>query len=135
MPTVKFLGRYENLSRIREFVAAVARKAGLDRGAVYAVQLAVDEACSNIIEHAYAGKKNGHIECTCLGSDEGVTVILRDWGRAFDPNTVPEPKIGVPIEELTPRGAGLYLIRNLMDEVRFEFSEKDGNTLTMVKRK
>jgi serine/threonine-protein kinase RsbW len=133
--TVTFPGRFESLAAIGKFVTRAAEAAGLDERAVYAVQMAVDEACSNIIEHAYGGEGQGDIECTCLVSDDGLSVILRDRGRSFDPAGVPPPDLHVSLEERDAGGLGLYFIRRLMDEVHFEFRPNLGNTLTMVKRK
>jgi anti-sigma regulatory factor (Ser/Thr protein kinase) len=135
MPTKVFPGRYTSLVEISDFVAKSAQEAGLDSKAVYAVRLAVDEACTNIIEHGYGGESSGKIECSCDIDPHGLTIKLRDWGIAFDPDAVPEPNFDVPLEKLKARGAGLYLMRKLMDEVQFTFQEKKGNLLVMVKNK
>jgi serine/threonine-protein kinase RsbW len=133
--TKTFPGRFENLAKITDFVIRAARSAGLGPAAVYAVEMAVDEACANIIEHAYGGEGRGDIECTCqIGADE-LTVTLRDDGSPFDPSRVPEPDVSAPLEERDEGGLGLYLMRKVMDEVHFEFSSDSGNTLTLVKRK
>ena len=133
--TLTFPSRFDSLAAISEFVTRAAEAAGLDARAVYAVQWAVDEACSNIIEHAYESEGHGDIECTCRINDNGLTVILRDYGRTFDPTSVPEPDLQASLEDRTGGGLGLYFIRQLMDEVRFEFTPDSGNVLTMVKRK
>lgn len=135
MPTLTFPGRYESLAKIAEFVEKHAQQAGLDESASYAIQLAVDEACSNIIEHAYGGENVGEIQCTCKVTQKGLTVILRDQGQPFEPESVPSPDPNLPLEKVKPRGAGLYLIRNLMDEVTFKFTREAGNVLTLVKRR
>jgi len=135
MATKTFPGRYESLVKIRKFVAKAARIAGLDRDEIYAVKLAVDEACTNIIEHAYGGEGRGEIQCSWDIINDGLIIILRDWGKPFDPSQVPEPNYNVPLEELKPRGAGLFLIRNLMDEVWFNFESEEENELTMIKRR
>jgi serine/threonine-protein kinase RsbW len=113
----------------------MAQKAGLDDMAVYSVELAVDEACTNIIEHAYGGEGKGEIQCTCQILEDGIKVILRDQGRAFNPENVPVPKPKARLKEVKARGAGLFLIRKLMDEVQFDFSKEEGNRLTLIKRK
>jgi serine/threonine-protein kinase RsbW len=133
--TLTFPGRFDSLAAISEFVARAAEAADLDERAVYAVQMAVDEACSNIIEHAYGGEGRGAIECTCRVHDDGLTVVLRDYGRIFDPTSVPEPDLDASLEERTQGGLGLYFMRQLMDEVHFEFTPNSGNVLTMVKRR
>jgi serine/threonine-protein kinase RsbW len=130
----RFPGEFESLPAICDFASGAAEAAGLNEDAVYEVQLAVDEACANIIEHAYGGEGNGEIECSCRIDPDKLTMVLRDHGRPFDPDSVPEPDTSSDIEERKARGLGLYLLRKLMDEVRFEFTES-GNVLTLVKRK
>ena len=133
--TATFPARFDSLAAIGECVTRAAEAAGLDARAVYAVQLAVDEACANIIEHAYGGEGRGDIECTCIVNNNGLTVILRDNGRPFDPTSVPEPDLCASLEDREVGVLGLYCIRQLMDKVRFEFTSDSGNLLTMVKRK
>jgi len=133
--TFTFPGRFESLAAIGEFVIRAAEAAGLSARAVYAVQMAVDEACSNIIEHAYGGKKRGTIECTCCINDDELTVILRDHGRPFDPTSVPEPDLHASLEDRNGGGLGLYFMRQLMDKVHLESTPDSGNVLTMVKRR
>ena len=130
-----FPGRFDSLAKISEFVTRAATVAGLGSTAVYAVEMAVDEACTNIIEHAYGGEGRGNIECKCQISDGELTVTLRDHGCPFDPSSVPEPDIEASLEDREEGGLGLYLIRKLMDEVRFEFTSDAGNVLTIVKRR
>ena len=133
--TLAFPGRFDRLAAISEFVTRAAEAAGLDARAIYAVQIAVDEACSNIIEYAYGGEGRGDIECTCRINDGGLAVILRDHGRPFDPTSVPEPDLHASLEDRNGGGLGLYFMRQLMDKVHFEFTQDSGNVLTMVKRK
>ena len=133
--TLTLPGRFNSLAAISEFATRAAKSAGLDPCAVYAVQMAVDEACSNIIEHAYGGEGRGAIECTCRINDDGLTVIIRDHGRPFDPTIVPQPDLHASLEDRKGSGLGLYFMRQLMDEVHFEFAPDSGNVLTIVKRK
>jgi anti-sigma regulatory factor (Ser/Thr protein kinase) len=135
MASKKFPGKFTSLERISEFITEEAKSAGLNENGVYAVQLAVDEACTNIIEHAYSGGDVGVIVCECNTLGDGMEVIIKDNGKPFDPDSIPEPQVGVPLEELEMRGAGLYLIRKLMDEVDFKHNEGKGTILKMIKRK
>jgi len=135
MQTRTFPGRFENLDSIREFVVQAAMQAGFDEAATYAVELSVDEACTNIIEHAYGGEGKGDIDLSVEITDQEFIVILHDQGSPFDPAKVPIPYHNVPLEELKPRGVGLFLIRKMMDEVQFEFSPDRGNILTLRKHR
>jgi len=122
------------LESICQFVTQAAHEAGLDEAATYAVQLAVDEAATNIIEHAYQNSGEGVIECSYLILGDGLEITLVDHGIPFDPDAVPTPELNVPLEDLKPRGMGIYMMRKVMDEVRFEFSPQS-NKLTLVKKK
>jgi serine/threonine-protein kinase RsbW len=135
MATAKFSGLFENLAGIRKFVFKAASEAGFNDKEIYAVELAVDEACSNIIEHAYGGEGKGDIICTCNDLNNGLEIILKDDGEPFDPSDISPPDFSLELEKLNPRGAGLFLIRNMMDDVDFTFSKEDGNELRMIKRK
>lgn len=134
MSSRTFPGFYSSLGPISEFVAKEAQNAGLNEESVYSVQLAVDEACTNIIEHAYQGEGKGDITCICIPVPDGFQIELRDRGRAFYPDSIPEPKVGAPLEDLGNRGAGLFLMRKLMDDVHYEFSEDDETILRMTKK-
>jgi len=107
----------------------------LDNSSTYQVETAVDEACSNIIEHAYQGEDKGDILCTCQADGERLTVILQDHGRSFDPLAVKTPDTKAGLKRRQSHGLGLYFIRRWMDEANFEFSPQGVNTLTMVKYK
>ncbi len=135
MSTLRLPGRFESLPKIGEFVVKAARAAGLDERAVYAVELAVDEACSNIIDHAYGGEGIGDLECEVSWQEDKLIIILRDFGKPFDPEAIPDPKIGVSIDELKPRGVGFFLMKKMMDEIRYSYTPESGNTLTMIKQK
>ena len=135
MHTAIFNANFDILDDIREFVAEIARQANFSDKDVYSIQLAADEASSNIIEHAYAGVDDGEIEIECYVDDGILTVIMRDRGKPFNPATVPEPNLSADLSERQIGGLGMYLMRKLMDEVTYEPSVQKGNVLTMTKRK
>jgi serine/threonine-protein kinase RsbW len=133
MRTAMFQAKYENLDAIREFVAQAAIDAGLRETGVYAVQLAADEACSNIIEHAYEDQCDEEIECTCSDNGEDLIMIFRDHGKQFDPASVPEPVLTGSLNERQIGGLGIFLMNHLMDEVHYESMGEAGNVLTLKK--
>jgi serine/threonine-protein kinase RsbW len=135
MPNTTFPARFEFLDEIRELVAKIARAGGFDEKEIYTLQLAADEAASNIIEHAYEGISNATLEVTCDMRGDTLTVTMRDTGRPFNPSNVKQPNLKADLSERQIGGLGLYLMRKLMDEVRYEASPTKGNLLTMIKRK
>lgn len=133
--TCIFPAECASLDSISRFVEQAARAAGLDDAAVYAIQLAVEEACDNIIQHAYGVDMQGDITCACETTPEGLTVVLRDRGRPFDPALVPLPDLGSSLEERDVGGLGLHFMRKLADDVCFEFDADTGNVLLLMKRR
>ncbi len=130
-------GVYSNLAKIGETVEKFSVEAGLDARSVYAMQMAVDEACSNIIGHAYGGEGKGVIKLHFRRINDGVQVVINDTGRPFNPENVPEPNVTAPLAERQEGGLGLFLMRQLMDEVSFDFGggkKGDVNTLVLFKR-
>jgi len=134
MRTAIFDARFESLDAIREFVAQAARDAGFDDVNIYSIQLSADEACSNIIEHAYKGDPDHIIECSSTVDQGNFVLIFKDHGCCFDPEIVPEPNLSGKLEERSIGGLGLYLIHHLMDEVKYESQGEAGNVLTLKKR-
>jgi serine/threonine-protein kinase RsbW len=135
MPSKMFAGQYTSLEAISEFIAQAAEEAEFDSKDIYAIKLAVDEACSNIIEHSYGEKAGGQIYCSYKKLKDGLKITIQDWGKPFKPDEIPDPNFDVELQNLQPRGAGLYFMKNLMDEIKFDFNSGDGNLLIMIKRK
>ena len=126
--------RYSNIPAITNFAAEAAQAAHLDETSVFHCQLALDEAITNVIEHAYGEREDGDLEVTIIIEPGVCTLQIVDWGEPFDPDSVPEPNLNwSDIDKIKPGGIGLHLMRKLMDEVSFTFSE-GVNRLVMVKR-
>lgn len=121
------------LAHIGEFINQTAHAAGLDERAVFAVELACDEACSNVIRHGYAGQP-GDIHITCHVSDSNFVVEVADHGPPFDPLSVKPALAAKSIDDIPVGGRGVYLIRKLMDTVTYQYDPRHGNRLTMIKR-
>jgi serine/threonine-protein kinase RsbW len=138
--SIVLTAQFENLDWVREFVGRAAIDSGLKPSAVYAVQLAVDEAFSNIIEHAYGGECLENVQCSCEITDEALVVRLRDCGQSFRPGKVPDPDLTAELQNRKIGGLGLYFMRQMMDDVDFIFTTdpetgRPCNILKMVKRK
>ena len=125
-------GKLENLSLIGDFIGDTMRSFGLDNHKIFDVQMAVDEACTNIIEYGYANANEvGTIDIACQRKGEEIVVVIKDRGKPFDPTSVQPPDLNASLEERKTGGLGIYFMKKLMDEVKYEF--KDGkNVLTMV---
>ena len=126
-------GRLENLATIAEFVSKAAQASGLNEKAAFEVQLAVDEACANVIEHGYGKEEKGEIALCCQYAEGDFVITIRDNAPPFTPETVPPPDITCSLDKRKHGGLGLYFMRKLMDEVRFHF-DPEGTKLIMIKK-
>jgi len=135
MQTVQFAARFEFLDEIRDFVGKIARESGFGDKDVYNIQLATDEAASNIIEHAYENKPDGVLELSCGVQGDMIKIILTDRGEPFDPSEIPVPDLKADLSDRKIGGLGIFLMRKLMDEVQYESNADKSNTLTLIKRR
>lgn len=126
--------RYDRIKQACNFVVDAAQIAGLDESAVFHCQIAVDEACTNIIEHGYEGEDRGQIEVVCQVDPGVLQIELIDQSPPFDMTQVPDPELNKSIEDTTIGGLGIYFIKKVMDVVSFTH-DNGTNRLTMVKRK
>jgi serine/threonine-protein kinase RsbW len=125
----------DNLAMIREFVARVGEKAGFDENEVMKLSLAVDEACANVIEHAYGGEPaQGAVRVRVNYDAEQVTIEVVDTGKGFDPSQLPIKDVEQLMRERRSGGLGWRLIRSIMDEVQYQIVPGEKNELRMVKR-
>jgi len=134
MSKITFDANFQNLDEIRDFVGDAAGQVGFSDKEIYSIQLAADEASSNIIEHAYSSIEDGKLEIECITGNGELKIVMHDWGKPFDPSSIPEPNIKADLSERKIGGLGMYLMRKLMDEVTYSSSPETGNTLIMVKR-
>ena len=132
MPTRTFNGVYASLAEIAEFVRFSVRESGISSTGLFSLETAVDEAVSNIIEHAYQGESKGTIRCQIKKGESAISVILDDHGSPFDPACIPQPKLHGKLKDRANHGLGYYMMCQLVDEVHFEFNEAR-NRLTLVK--
>lgn len=137
-----FPGRYDEIQKICQFLADGALVSGLDANAIFHIELACDEACTNIIEHAYGGEDRGQIIVSWQAVADAFIITIHDNGRSFDPDAIPKPALPELPEDAPPPniddvkvgGLGIHFMEQLMDEVAFSFDDDEGNTLTLVKK-
>ena len=109
----------ENLSAIRDFVSENAQNAGIPMAKAEDIMLAVDEACTNIIKHAYKLSPEGEIRINIEYNKEKFKITIIDYGKSFEPETVPLPDLQKYYREHKVGGLGIYLMKSLMDDVKY----------------
>jgi serine/threonine-protein kinase RsbW len=124
----------KNLEYVDDFLAKNMRELGASNEKdIFGVRLAVDEALTNIIEHAYRGQKSGQItvRCKLTGSKE-FTVQLIDNGTPFDPQQVRDPDVDAGLEDRKVGGLGIFFIKSYIQTIKYATNDKE-NELTMTK--
>lgn len=125
----------ENLALIRDFVSTIGAQAGFDENESARLALAVDEACTNVIEHAYSHEATHEVTVRVTVDEKEIAFDIIDTGKGFDPGQA-EP---MPIEELIRQrksgGLGLRLIRTIMDDLQYRIVPGKMNQLHMVKKR
>lgn len=127
-------GEINFLHRIREFITGIASEAGIDEQDVNNIELAVDEACTNVIEHGYAsgeGNKNITIRMEIDTSKLVLTII--DQGKSFDPRLLQPPDIKQLINMKRDGGLGISLIKRAMDAIDYRTTPEGQNELILTK--
>ena len=111
--------RTENLSLIRDFVSISAAEAGLLPEVVENIILAVDEACTNIIKHAYKSFPDGELIVKTKSTNNKFIISITDYGKSFEPDAIPEPDLQKYYRQKRVGGLGMYLMKTLMDDVKY----------------
>ncbi len=117
------------LSLVRAVTVMMGVQNRVDDTVVKHMEHAVDEACSNVIKHAYAGDPNKQIGLTLRISSEAFEVIIEDSGLKADAAAIR----GRSLDDIRPGGLGVHLIKRACDVVEFDEKKKKGNRLRLVK--
>ncbi|MDF2463134.1 MAG: anti-sigma-factor antagonist [Ramlibacter sp.] len=123
-----------SLGTLLAFLDDTCKEAGLDDEAAFAVRLAGEEACTNIINHAYAGVDPGPISLEVRCDSAQVVIRIEDRAPLFSPEDAPPPDLTSDWQSRREGGLGWHLIRQMMDEVRHEPIAGGGNRLELIKR-
>lgn len=123
----------ENLTQVASFVEEICEELGLGADWAFNLNLVLEEAMTNVIMYAYPeGEKHEIWLLVQKEPDSMLTLVLEDEGIAFDPTEVPDADVTLSAEERPIGGLGIFLIRQIMDEVTYERAN-NRNILTMRK--
>ncbi|MCK5739959.1 ATP-binding protein [bacterium] len=124
----------ENLAVIREFISRRAQQAGFDEDTTNKIELAVDEACANVVRHAYYSDKKEHPLGVLIQIDtQKFRVTVSDMGCGFDIDAIKPVNLKEYVLEHRTGGLGIHLMRTLMDEVNYDLKPGRLNRVTLVK--
>jgi serine/threonine-protein kinase RsbW len=121
------------LAAFRDFIARTGKQIGIDEKTVFDLQLAVDEAATNVIQHGYAGMNPGSLMLEVHPHRSDLQLVLTDFGHPFEPIDPGAPDVDALLESRPTGGFGLYFIYQAMDDVEY-YSDEEGNHLVLVKK-
>ena len=127
--TFHFTSHSANLAEVRSFVRKFLLGAGVSECDAGLLVLGVDEACSNVVRHAYPGGGSEPVVLRCLKIREIVRFTLRDFGTPVDPGLL----VARQLEDIRPGGLGMHFIRHVFDSVEYRIKPA-GTELVMLKR-
>lgn len=131
--SIIFKNEISEIKRLNEFVEAIGEEFALTPDVIFNLNLVLEEAVVNIINYAYPQQHKGQIYLSASLHDGAVVFILTDTGKEFDPTIAPDADITLSAEEREIGGLGIFLIRQIMNEVKYERIEGK-NVLTLEKR-
>ena len=127
--TLKCISDPKEISKIEQFLEDVNAVAKLDDGAFYRLLVATTEAVNNAIVHGNSSDPEKQVCVNCDIVNSSIYVYVKDEGSGFDPESLPNPTEKDNL--LRPSGRGVFLMRSLMDEVQFHFTE-EGTVVEMI---
>lgn len=123
----------EFIPQLATFIEEVTESYGIDPSVTMSINLALEEAVVNVMNYAYPEGTLGEIDISVTFSDGSITFTIQDTGTPFDPTKVSNPDTSLSAEERPIGGLGIYLVRELMDEVSYCY-ENNHNILTLKKK-
>ena len=122
----------QQIPQLAEFVEAVCEEKELPLPMVMSLNLALEEAVTNVILYAYPDGTDGLVDIEATVRENGLEFVISDTGKPFDPTAAPEADVTLGVEERGIGGLGIFLVRKIMDTVDYRY-ENGKNILTMVK--
>ena len=114
------------------FVRESAKKIGFTGNALNHIDIAIEEAVSNVMKHTYDAEENRTFDIICENIRTGLKITIKEMGLPFDPSNVKKYEIAESVEESSASGLGLFLISQVMDEYSFHNLGINGKETVMI---
>lgn len=121
------------ISRIAAFVESLGEELAWTPDLVFNLNLVLEEAVTNIIMYAYPKDEHQNIYLSAQTHQDSIVFVLTDTGKEFDPTQAPDADISLDAEDRPIGGLGIFLIRQIMNEVSYQRIEGK-NVLTLGKK-
>lgn len=133
--SIEVVANQAGLAQLLHFVDEAEQHMALGEEQAYILRLAIEEIATNLIKYGYTTNAPGPIQVTCGNEAGALRIVIRDRGKPFDPHTAPQPDLSTSLERRRVGGLGLFLVRELTDELVYQHDVISGwNELTLIKR-
>ena len=122
----------ESLPELEEFILDIAKKCNLNDEKLNGLALSFSEAASNSVVHGNKLDKNKKVKISVLVNDKKITIIIKDEGRGFNPQAVPDPTR--PENILKDNGRGIHIMRSFLYDLRYNFTPSGTETILEMLR-
>ena len=123
----------QQIELLAEYIDSIADEAGINPSLAMSLNLALEEAVTNVIMYAYPEGTDGTVDIITEANDGLLTFIIKDSGKAFDPTQKEDADVTLSAEERQIGGLGIFLVKQIMDTVNYQ--RLDGqNILTLTKK-
>lgn len=127
------VNQIDEISKLEEFVGDICEQGGIDMSVAMSLNLALEEAVTNVILYAYPEGQAGTIDIIAELTGQQLKFVITDTGQPFDPTAQADADVTLSIEERPIGGLGIFLVRQIMDTVTYQRLD-DVNQLTLLKK-
>ncbi|MDD3050485.1 MAG: ATP-binding protein [Candidatus Cloacimonetes bacterium] len=125
--------RYDEYDKLISIIDEISERNNFSPKLAYEINLVFDEIITNIISYAYNDEREHDIEIEIIIENDILTITILDDGIKFDPTSISEPDLDVPVEDKEIGGLGIFLVKKVMDS--FEYCRSAGRNKTIIKKK
>ncbi len=129
---IKLTNKLSDLEKIRDAMENIGAEWSIDAQTCMSVNLALEEAFTNIVNYAFENNDPREIVLDIKKQDDTLIFVIIDEGRPYDPTKTPDPDTSLPAEDRPIGGLGIFLIRKIMDDVKYQRNGTQ-NQLTLIK--
>lgn len=123
----------QQIELLAEYIDSIADETGINPSLAMSLNLALEEAVTNVIMYAYPEGTDGTVDIITEANDGLLTFIIKDSGKAFDPTQKEDADVTLSAEERQIGGLGIFLVKQIMDTVNYQRIDSQ-NILTLTKK-
>ena len=131
--TLTLSNNVQEIPQLNAFIDEVCESHDLDPMTSMEMNLALEEAVVNVMTYAYPEGTKGYVDISVQSDNGSLVFVISDSGKPFDPTTREEVDTSLPAEQREIGGLGIFLVRKMMDDIKYEY--KDGHNILTLRKK